>query len=72
MPEPGKGTVSIPLPAGMSEEEFLKLFGTFQKARITGKQKDTATRAAMKRIVAAHQPEYDRFYAEEYTKAGGA
>lgn len=70
MPD-GKGTVSVPLPANMTEDEFLKLFGTFQKARITGKQKDTATRATMKKITTAHQAEYDRIYAEEYAKAGG-
>lgn len=71
MPE-DKGTVSVPLPPGMDAATFLKLFGTFQKARITGKQKDTATRASVKRLIDAHSPEYDRIYAEEYATAGGA
>ena len=68
---PKEESVSIPLPAGMTKEEFLKLFSTFQKARVTGKQRDTAIRAATKRLIAAHQPEYDRYYNEEYAKAGG-
>lgn len=66
-----KATVSIPLPEGMSETDFMKLFTTFQKSRVIGKQRDTATRAAMKRLIDGHKPEYDRLYNEEYAKVGG-
>ena len=64
--------VSIPLPEGMTKEEFLKLFQTFQKARVTGKVKDTATRASIKRLIENHQAEYNSIYGEEYSKASRA
>lgn len=63
--------VQVPLPPGMSQDEFLKLFNTFQKARVTGKARDTATRASVKTLITRHQAEYDALYAEEYAKAGG-
>ena len=65
---PGK-KVSVDLPEGMDEAQFAQLFGTFQKQRITGKLKGTATTKAVKRLIVAHQPEYDRFYDEEYEAA---
>ena len=68
---PKEGQVTLPLPPGMSEEDFLKLFGTFQKQRVTGKAKDTATRTAVKKLITAHQAEYDRYYNDEYAKSGG-
>jgi len=54
----------------MSEAEFVKIFSTFTKARIAGKQRDTATRAAHKRLIAAHEAEYNKYYAEEFKKQG--
>lgn len=69
---PKEGQVTLPVPPGMTEEQFLKLFQTFQSQRITGKAKGTATSAAHKRLIEAHQAEYDRYYKEEYAKAGGA
>ena len=65
------GQVSINLPPGMTADDFQKAFATFQKARVAGKVRDTATRSAMKRLITAHQREYDGFYDEEYAKAGG-
>lgn len=65
------GQVSVPLPPGMAQDEFLKLFKTFQNARIVGKQKDTAFRATLAKMKDLHAAEWDRIYAEEYTKAGG-
>jgi len=63
--------VTFPLPPGMSEEDFRKLFATFQKLRITGKARDTAARTAMKKLITLHQVEYDGYYKDEYAKAGG-
>jgi len=62
--------VAVPLPPGMSEAEFVKIFSTFTKARIAGKQRDAATRAAHKRLIAAHEAEYNKYYAEEFKKQG--
>ena len=64
-------TVSVPLPPNMSAEEFNKLFATFQKARVTGKARELATRTAVKQLITAHQPEYDRYYNTAYAEAGG-
>ena len=64
--------VSITLPEGMTEEQFTSLFGTFQKQRVTGKLKGTATAKAIKRLIALHQPEFDGIYDDEYAKAKAA
>jgi len=64
--------VQITLPEGMNEEQFTALFGTFQKQRITGKLKGTATGKAIKRLVGLHQAEYDGLYNDEYAKAKAA
>lgn len=66
-----KQQISVPLPPGMSQEEFLKLFGTFQKQRVEGKRKDTAFRATLSRIKTAHEAEWDRIFQEELAKASG-
>lgn len=64
--------VSVTLPEGMTEDEFTALFGTFQKQRVTGKIKGTATGKAIKRLIGLHQPEYDGIYDDEYAKAKAA
>ena len=69
MPNGAGKKVSITLPEGMTEEQFTGLFGTFQKQRIDGKIKGTATTKAIKRLIALHQPEYDGIYDDEFTKA---
>jgi len=69
MPDGTGKKVSITLPENMTEEQFTQLFGTFQKQRVTGKLKGTATGKALKRLVSLHQPEYDGIYEEEYAKA---
>lgn len=63
------GKVMVTLPEGMDEAKFNELFGTFQKQRVTGKLKGTATTKAVKRLITAHQAEYDGFYDDEYAKA---
>lgn len=66
-----KQQVSVPLPPNMSQEEFLKLFGTFQKQRVEGKRKDQAFRATLSRIKANHSDEWDSIYQEELGRASG-
>lgn len=52
--------VSINLPEGMTLEEFNKAFAAFQKARISGQQRDKAKKAAINDLIAAHKEEYDK------------
>jgi len=54
MPE---ATVNVP--EGMSPEEFMKAFATFQKAKVTAQAKDKAVRGALKTLIANHKAEYD-------------
>ena len=72
MPNGAGKKVSITLPEGMSEEQFTGLFGTFQKQRIDGKIKGTATGKAIKRLIVKYQSEYDGIYDDEFTKAKAA
>jgi len=53
----------------MDEAKFNQLFSTWQKQRIQGKLKGTATTAATKRLISLHQEEYNRLYEEEYANA---
>lgn len=69
---PAEKKVSITLPEGMDEAQFTQLFGTWQKQRVTGKQKGTATAKAIKRLIANHQDEYDDIYDDEYKRAKAA
>lgn len=62
----------VELPENMTEEEFKKLFGTWQKQRVEGQTKGKATNAALKRLKAAHEADYNRFYEEELKKAQAA
>lgn len=49
----------VELPEGMSPADFNKLFGTWQKQRISGKARDKAVRSAIKDLIEAHKPQYD-------------
>jgi len=59
----------VTLPEGMTQEEFTKLFGTWNKNRVEGQFKGKATTKAIARLKAAHEPEYKKLYDEEYAKA---
>lgn len=63
-----EGQVQITLPPGMSAEDFQKAFASFQKSRIATQVRDKAVRAATKRLVDLHKPEYDKYLAEETKK----
>jgi endonuclease III len=52
--------VQVTVPDGMTQEEFMKAFQTFQKARIAAQTRDKAVRAAMKQLIANHKAEYDK------------
>lgn len=52
--------VKIPLPEGMSQEDFLKLFNTFQKQRVATGARDKAVRSATKDLITAHKAEYEK------------
>jgi len=69
-PEPVEPKVQVSLPSGMSETEFLKLFGTFQKQRIDTARRDKATRSALNLLKDAHKDEYDKIYGVEIAKQG--
>jgi len=56
--------VEIQLPAGMSREEFDKLFGTFKKQRVATQVRDKAVRSATKDLIAANKEEYDALVAK--------
>jgi len=56
--------VKVTLPAGMTKEEFDKLFGTFQKSRLSTKARDKAVRSATKDLISAHKSEYDGLVAK--------
>ena len=66
MPEEEK--VQITLPPGMSKEAFEKAFASFQTSRVATQVRDKATRAATKKVVEAHKPEYEKYLAEETKK----
>ena len=57
-------TTQVPIPEGMTQEEFMKAFASFQKQRITGKARDMAIRGAMKQLIANHKVEYDGLVAK--------
>jgi hypothetical protein len=61
--------VKIPLPEGMSQEDFLKLFNTFQKQRVATGARDKAVRSATKDLIALHKPEYEKIL-EKYLPKG--
>jgi hypothetical protein len=63
-------TVTIPLPPGMTEEEYLKLFGTFEKVHIKGKAIGRAEGRAVRRLLNAHKDELLALRKEEWKKEG--
>lgn len=63
MPGP-ENKVSIQLPPGMSEAQFMKAFETFQNARITATIRDKAVRASIKELIENHRPEYENLVAK--------
>jgi hypothetical protein len=58
----------IQLPEGMTMEEFMKVFESFQKQRVAGKDRDKSIRIATQVTIAAHKAEYDKNL--ELAKAG--
>lgn len=60
MPE----TAQYTLPEGMTQGDFLKAFESFQKTRVATTIRDKATRSAVKDLITAHKPEYERLLAK--------
>jgi len=52
-------TTQITLPPGMTQEEFLKAFSSFQKQRANTTIRDRGTRLATKDLIAAHKVEFE-------------
>ena len=61
-------TVSVPVPAGMTPEAFLKAYETFQKARVAGTIRDKATRGATKELMDLHKDEYEKLLVKHTPK----
>ena len=64
-----EGAVQVALPPGMTQEEFLKAFASFQKQRVSTTIRDKATRSATKDLIAAHKTEFDG-YLKKYMPKG--
>ena len=64
-----KTAVQVEIPAGMSAEDLNKLFGTFLKQRVSGKARDKAKASAIKKLIAAHEEEYEKFLEAGMPKA---
>jgi len=60
---------TITLPPGMTQEGFLKAFASFQNSRVATAVRDKAVRSAVKDLIDAHKPEYDRLVAKYSPKA---
>jgi len=69
-PAPSNGQVTISLPPGMTKDEYLKLFGTFEKAVIRAKAISRADARAFRRLLNAHKDELLIFRKEEWVKEG--
>lgn len=69
-PTPTNGQVTVDLPPGMSQEQYLKMFATFRKNTERGEKIGTAEGIALKRLIVAHKDEYLDFRKEEWTKVG--
>jgi hypothetical protein len=67
-----KEELGVPVPPGMNAEQVKKLWQTFLKQRVAGKQKDNAYRATVKRMKELHPAEWDKIYNEELAKQSGA
>jgi len=63
-------TVSVPLPLGMSAEQFTKLLATFQKTQDYTKKRDKAVREALNVLKKAHPEDYKKALEVELAKAG--
>ena len=64
--------VEFDLPVGVSADDFPKLFSTFMKQRVSTAARDKAVRTATKKIIKAHQPEYDKYLAAEMPEEAAA
>ncbi len=53
-------TIQMTLPPGMTQEEFMKAFSSFQKQRISTASRDKATRSATKDLIALHKEEFEK------------
>ncbi len=62
-------TVQMTLPPGMSQEEFMKAFASFQKSRVSTAARDKSTRSATKDLIAAHKDEFERLMKKYAPKA---
>lgn len=63
-------TVSINLPAGMTQEQFQKSMASWQKTVDYTKKHDKAKREADKKLAKAHAEEYKKLLAAELKLVG--
>ncbi len=63
-------TVSVPLPAGMTAEQFSASMKSFFKMQDYTKKHDKAKREADKQLEKAHAPEYKKLLDAELKKVG--
>jgi len=69
-PAPKVNQVAIPVPPGMTPEQFAKLVATFVKGNDRGKKVGKAIGETIKRLKANHKEEYQNILREEYVKQG--
>ena len=62
--------VAIPVPPGMTPEQFAKLLATFIKGNDRGKKVGKAIGETIKLLKAAHKDEYRNTLREQYVKQG--
>lgn len=75
MPNPneiaqGENVATITLPPGMTKEDFLKSFGSWEKMRDYTAKRDKAVRKALNVLKEAHLPEFIRYLNTELKKVG--
>jgi len=63
-------TVSVPLPAGMTAEQFTKLLSTFQKMQDYTKKRDKAVRNALNVLKVKYPEDYKKALDAELSKVG--
>lgn len=69
-PTPEPNTVTVKLPEGMSQEQLLKSFASFQKTQVYTKKYDKAVRDALSALRKVHEPEYQTLLAAQMKVQG--
>lgn len=63
-------TTNVVLPAGMTEDQFLKSFASFQKTQIYTKKYDKAVRDSLGDLKKKHEAEYKTLLAVRMKEQG--